>query len=246
MLEILNSNEELGILQDIKANKQVQIIELGKKIKLEKNITNVIVVIKAELINSRKVLRRIINQLLNLQRKCLKKNIEIGYNIHDRKINMVILNQENIGINNKNFDELKVTNALSELKTEKDKIEYLYDKACEYLDNECRRLNYCDFKDDVCIAKRNPCRGEEVKMGCCYHVKIFSFKKHKRCEFLQDRKCTAQCFACKLFTCDAVKEKYKIKDILYIDCYFNLAQKLILRCSVLTPKEKIISRLLWF
>ena len=83
-------------------------------------------------------------------------------------------------------------------------------------------------------------------MGCCYHVSVIPFKKNTLCKYLHNKDCTTKCFACKLFTCDAVKVKYKIKDIIYVDCFFNIIQKIILKATVLTSKEAIIKMLMIF
>ena len=241
-LEILKNNNEIN---DFLLNREIDIIDLGKKSIIKNNTNHIIFMIPINLVNSRKKLRSIIKKILKLQKQCFKKNINIGATVEGREMLGIIINKNDEAIDKNNLRELEVIINLSKIKDEKARIEYVYDEACDYLDSECRRLNYCDFKDDVCIAKRNPSRGKEIKMGCCYHIKMFKSNKNKKmCEYMQDRHCTTKCFACKLFTCDAVKEKYRIKDMASVDCFFNPVQKLILRVSILTPKEKIINRLL--
>ena len=120
----------------------------------------------------------------------------------------------------------------------------IYDIVCDYLDNDFRDNNYCDFKDDVCVAKRN-CESKRSTMGCCYHFnKMGIFGKINLCENLVDRACTIKCISCKLFTCDYIKKKYRIKDIFLLDYFFNPIQKLIIKSNCFKTKEQIMKKLL--
>ena len=69
------------------------------------------------------------------------------------------------------------------------------------------------------------------------------------CEYLVNRRCSAKCITCKLFTCDYLEKngiKFRMNDILLIKCFFNPIQMLIMKCSPFTLKEKILKRLLLF
>lgn len=245
MLKKITNNELKNLEIKLSENNNVQIIHTCQKFKIRKNITNVLIVIKSSEISNHKQTKHLIKKLLKLQKKCIRNGIDLNILSNNESISAVLIAEKDNIINTKFYNELDVIINLAKIKNKKDRIEYIYDKSCEYLDNEAKRLNYCDFKNDVCIAKRNPCRGKERKMGCCYHVKLFSFKEHQLCEYLsKDGTCSTKCFACKLYTCDAIKQKFRIRDITYADCFFNLLQKLVIRVSVLTPKEKIISKLL--
>lgn len=246
MLKKMSDDEFKQLKQGIGTNGNIQLIRTCERSNVKKKFNKILVVIKSFEISDYKHTKKLLRKLLKLQKKCIKNHINWGITIENENISAILVADENLAINPKFYNELEVVVNLSELKAKRSRIEYIYDKSCEYLDKECRRLNYCDFKNDVCVAKRNPCRGKEKKMGCCYHVKLFSFKDSKMCEYLsKDGSCSAKCFACKLFTCDAIKEKYRIKDITYADCFFNLLQKIIIRVSILTPRDKIINRLMW-
>lgn len=127
-------------------------------------------------------------------------------------------------------------------KNRKERIEYIYDAVCSYLDEEFRKNNYCDFKNDVCKAKRN-CK-EVVKMGCCHKVKNLLKGKLVECPLLKNKTCSTSCITCKLFTCDAIDRKFKLKDIPLINIYFDPIQKFIIKTSFFTTRETIINRLL--
>lgn len=245
MLKKISNNEFKNLERQVLKNSNTQIIHTCQKINIKRHINNILIVINSSEISSYKQTRNLINKLLRLQKKCIKKGINLNFILDNENISAIFIDEPKNAINSKFYNELEVVINLAKIKNKKDRIEYIYDKSCEYLDNESRRLNYCDFKNDVCIAKRNPCKGKERKMGCCYHVKLFSLKESQLCEYLsKDGRCSTACLACKLYTCDAIKEKFKIKDIIYADCFFNLLQKLVIRVSILTPKEKIISKLI--
>ena len=68
------------------------------------------------------------------------------------------------------------------------------------------------------------------------------------CEYLkEDYTCGAKCISCKLFTCDYLEKKgvkFRIKDILLLNTFFNPLQKYFIKYMVYTPKEKILKRLM--
>lgn len=68
-----------------------------------------------------------------------------------------------------------------------------------------------------------------------------------KCEHLkEDYTCGAKCISCKLFTCNYLEKKgikFRIKDILLLDVFFNPIQKYFIRYI---PKEKILKRIMFF
>ena len=75
------------------------------------------------------------------------------------------------------------------------------------------------------------------------------FSKLVLCEHLKkDYTCGAKCISCKLFTCDYLEKKgikFRIKDILLLNVFFNPLQKYFIKYMVYTPKEKILKRLMF-
>lgn len=130
-----------------------------------------------------------------------------------------------------------------------ERIDYLYDVICKYLDDIVISNNVCGFQDNKCIAKRDT----NCTMGCCHHYKhkylgILFEKDLHLCEYQKDKKCTAKCITCKMYMCDYIKKNYGIKfttkNVLLIKRYFNFIQKQVIRYSFFTPKEVIMKRLL--
>ena len=131
--------------------------------------------------------------------------------------------------------------------TKKERYNYIYDTVCNYLDGYFYGKNLCDFKDNQCGEKR----GTTSRIGCCHHFRVKSlgpFTKLVPCEHLKDDyTCGAKCISCKLFTCDYLEKKgvkFRIKDILLLDTFFNSLQKYFIKYMVFTPKYKIIKRLM--
>ena len=124
------------------------------------------------------------------------------------------------------------------------KYDYIYDKSCDYLDNEFQCKNICEFENDKCIAKRN----FNCTSGCCRHYKSLFSNKLVQCKYLVNKRCTTKCLVCKMFTCSYIVKnkniKYRFKDIFLVDKFFNPIQKIIILISFFTSKEKIIKRLL--
>ena len=84
---------------------------------------------------------------------------------------------------------------------------------------------------------------------CHYKSKFLGpLTKFVLCEYLgEDYSCTAKCISCKLFTCDYLEKKgikFKIRDILLLNTFFNPLQKYFIKYMVFTPKEKILKRLM--
>lgn len=79
----------------------------------------------------------------------------------------------------------------------------------------------------------------------CYFLRTFVVSWHALSNMLTFT-CGVKCISCKLFTCDYLEKKgikFRIKDILLLDAFFNPIQKYFIKYMVFTPKEKIIRRL---
>lgn len=125
--------------------------------------------------------------------------------------------------------------------------EKIYDEMCDYLDNEFKKNNYCDFQNDKCIANRNGASVHDI-MGCCYSFDNKMIISNVRvCKHLKDKKCEIKCLTCKLFVCKYLKKKgisYNIDNILGEKYKLNKKEKDILKYNFFKTKEEIISKLL--
>lgn len=184
--------------------------------------------------------KKILKKLLFGKNVISKKKIEIGNKQGDEILLGYILNYDENSKQQKEF--ISGINAVF-YKKRSERYNYIYDAACDYLDSFFYGKNLCDFKDNKCGEKRNTIS----LTGCCHHFKIkkWPFSKLVQCEYLDKNtyKCNAKCIGCKLFTCDYLEKKgikFRIRDILLLDTFFNPLQKYFIRYKVFTPKEKVL------
>lgn len=188
--------------------------------------------------------KKILRKTLRIKSIYQLMNLEIGYKESDK---IVIGYIQNYQRENKRHQEfIQAINAIYQ-KSRYERYNYIYDTVCDYLDSYFYGKNLCDFKDNKCGEKRNT----SSTTGCCHHFRVKwlgPFTKLVPCEYLsEDHTCSAKCISCKLFTCDYLEKKgikFKIKDILLLDTFFNPIQKYFIKYMVFTPKEKILNRLL--
>lgn len=238
--DIYTKKEALNKFIDSKKHVFFQIITIkDKKSKIKLKELPVLFSIKIEKGTN---LKKLIKNIQKILKKCNKKKLNIGLEYKEKKIIGELIDDST---KERKTDIIKCLKAVL-IKEKREKIEYIYDQVCEELDEEFAKNNYCDFKDDVCIGKRN-C-SERVTMGCCHKFKhpITMNGELKECPYLVDKHCSTQCITCKLFTCNAIKVKFKLKDIPLIECFFNPIQKLIVKTNFFTKREKIIDRLVLF
>ena len=186
-----------------------------------------------------------IKDIKKIKEICKKNRIRFGIEMQDK---IIVANIEKYN----EYEEIyiNILHTLNAILYENinDKYNYLYDEICDYLDNEFIKYNLCGFKNDKCKVKKD----SGVEMGCCYHCKNKYFgllytNKFQLCEYLKDKRCSAKCITCKLYTCSELQKqgiKYNTKNVLLIRYFFNPIQKFIIISSHFTPKERIMKKLL--
>lgn len=194
--------------------------------------------------------KSILKKLFFLNQKALRNKLNIGIRNDKYTIIGYVFNLDHS--NQKQLDFISAINAIFH-NTTYDMYNYIYDTVCDYLDSQFMKENLCDFKDDKCGEKRNA----SSLTGCCHHYKNkflgpLTFKSNfVLCEYFDKnlKCCTTKCISCKLFTCDYLEKKgikFKIKDFLLLDTFFNLPQKYIIKFKVFTPKSVILKKLLFY
>lgn len=148
--------------------------------------------------------------------KHIIKNIIVLKNICEL-YNIKLENKNCIGIINDNnspyfYDVLIALRAMY-MSDINERLSYVYDEACDYLDLQFKTNNYCEFlDDDTCMANRNGSAAHS-EMGCCYsftYGNLFSAELIQNmgiCKYLDCKTCSTKCASCKMFTCKALKEK---------------------------------------
>ncbi len=188
--------------------------------------------------------KKLLKKLLFVKKIVSKTKIKIG---QPRDLKVLLGYVINYDIKNKEQNDFILAINAIFYNTRLARYNYIYDTTCDYLDSYFYGKNLCDFKDNKCGEKRNT----SSTTGCCHHFKIKwlgPLSKMVVCKHLkEDYTCGAKCISCKLFTCDYLQKKgikFRIKDILLLDVFFNPIQKYWIKYMVFTPKEKIIKRLM--
>ena len=117
----------------------------------------------------------------------------------------------------KDEEILKMIEALN-LKKRKERITYVLEEACNYIDNYYKNRNVCKFKNNKCDCHR--ALKKEIENGCCF-----------KCKYQSANGCTTKNVACKLFLCSYAK-----RGIVPLD------EKEIAILKILTRKERYIMR----
>lgn len=240
-LEILNESINYD-LTDITKLKLNQIIKRKKfLLKIDFKFLN-----KKDYKKILKKLLRIKRIVCKLNRKRIKNQINIGIEIKNKKLLGYVINYDKKNKNQNDF--ISAINAIF-YNNKYEMYNYIYDNVCNYLDSFFYGKNFCDFENNKCGEKRNT----NSKIGCCRHYKnkllgpLLS-NNLIPCEYLKDNHtCGAKSLGCKLFTCDYLRSKgvrFKIKDILLLDVFFNQLQKYYIKTSVYKPKDKILKQLM--
>ena len=130
----------------------------------------------------------------------------------------------------------------SNIKNIEKRYRYIYDVVCDYLDNEFKEKNICQFNNNRCVGVEKGFHCNESIYGCCYG------RTRGICKYLKNGKCSIKSISCKLFVCRYLKKNYKIKydnnNIPLLKYFFNWKQKRIIEDSLFIDKEIIINKLL--
>ena len=121
-----------------------------------------------------------------------------------------------------------ITNALN-MKSRKKRTTYIYDSACDYIDNFYNGENICGFKNCKCYVQR--CKKLNNKNGCC-----------RFCIYVTDNGCPSKNLACKLFNCSEVYSRRKVlkyKDLKMLKV-LSLRQRYIVTSDYFSLREDVL------
>ena len=192
--------------------------------------------------------KKLLRKILRIKKLLVKMKKQIG---EQRENSITVCYIVNYNENDKLQNDFILGIKAIFFNTRYERYNYIYDTVCNYLDSFFYGKNLCDFKDNKCGEKRLV--NSDSYVGCCHHYKIKLLgpllpNNLILCEHLKgDHTCGANCIGCKLFTCDYLEKKgvkFRIKDILLLDTFFNPLQKYFIKTMVFTPKEIIIKKLM--
>ncbi len=236
-INILNNNKEyIFFTYPFKNN----INKISKYInKMETENINIVLDIDNNFISS---IDKFAKKIIKLKKHCINFN----------NLYFCFVISENINTDDNTIDNIcNIYHLIIALKksSKKEMYEYIYDVCCDYLDYLFSKNNYCDFKNDKCIANREN-KTCHLDNGCCYHVtftKTLSFKNDGLCPYQKDKKCQIKCLPCKLFVCKHYRKmgvNYTPNNVFLLKHIFNKKQKLVLKYNIYTDKDLIIEKLL--
>lgn len=113
------------------------------------------------------------------------------------------------------------------IKHKKARIIYIYNQACQQIDDFYADKDICEFKDNQCLAQRQTDRVN----GCC-----------RLCEYRTGGNCPSRNLACKLFYCFSAMQKHQLltfDDIPILKC-LNRRQRFMIKSDYFSLEKDVI------
>lgn len=131
-----------------------------------------------------------------------------------------------------NFEELKPIVEALNIKNRKQRITYIYDTACQQIDDHYQNKNICGFKNNKCYVQQKLNNGNIN--GCC-----------RMCMYQSSKGCTTKNLTCKIFTCSEVEKRcqvIKFNDLKILNL-LSYRNKMILKSDYFSKREDVINDL---
>ncbi len=181
------------------------------------------------------------NLLISLYKKIVKiYNYALKNNIRVKDI-LVINYDKNVNNNNilKELDAILSAYFLDG----DERVYFIYNYMCDYLDQEFNDFNICDFQNNRCVSRRDlECKNckNPLVYGCC-------FTKGRVCPNLVNNHCCTKNLSCKFFTCRYLERrgiKYRPWDYPIMTLFFNRKELKIIDMSITLKEEDIMKKLI--
>ncbi len=190
-------------------------------------------------------IEKIIKLMVGIQRFCISNNIRLGVDDENNKVKIANIYCRDININTNNSQTIlelsKLIHTLG-ITDKKDRLSYIYDSLCSYLEEDITLYSYCNFSENKCIAQRDPLNKtgwpKNKYNGCCFDI-----EGKKDCEHLLDKSCKIECISCRLFTCKYLKDRgidYSLRKNLQVKCFISLFKSRDFVWNFFTEKEKTL------
>lgn len=171
-----------------------------------------------------------------MRSKIILINDNNDYNKFLRKINIYksILYYNTFFVVKNSVDDLMINDIVKALniKNRKKRIEYIYNKSCELIDNETKNINICGFKNGKCYVQQKLKNGK--CNGCC-----------RKCLYQSNHGCLTKNLSCKLFNCSEVTSRYKTLkfDDLKILKLLSYKNRIIIKSDYFSRREDVLKDL---
>jgi len=127
-------------------------------------------------------------------------------------------------------DDIKgIIDALN-IKDKKKRITFIYDSACENIDEYYKDKNICGFKNGKCYAQRF----NKYHNGCC-----------RKCIYQSNKGCQTKNLTCKLFNCSEVTCRNKVlkfEDLIILKV-LSKRQQVIIKHDYFSSREEVLKDL---
>ena len=144
-------------------------------------------------------------------------------------------------------EKMKIVDEILNIFSKEERYSYLYDLICDYLDNEFKSKNICEFNCGICKRRQDMMnhniKKETYENGCCYR-----YMQGSSCEHLiPGVGCGIKNIACKTFTCFYLRKRgyrYKLKDIYLARYFLNYRQRFYIENTYFVDKEIVMKGIL--
>lgn len=174
-----------------------------------------------------------------MKKKMIAVKSEDNYISFIRKLNLykslLYLNTEfQLNEQTNNSKVLQIIKGLN-IKNRRKRITYVYNTACNIIDNNTKGLNICGFKKNKCYIQQIKNNGK--CNGCC-----------RLCKYQNSNGCPTKNLACKLFNCSEVKKRYKTIEYKDLDILrlLSLKNRLIVKSDYFSTREDVLKDLYAF
>lgn len=138
------------------------------------------------------------------------------------------------------YEELSKAIEIININDIKQRNEIIYDYIYNYLNKDFIANDYCDFRNDKCVAQRHfNLYPISRKDGCC-------FTQIRKCPHLEKGKCDIECIACRLFSCPYLTKRgvgYWANEFVLLNAFLNKKQRKHLIFDFYQSKENILSKI---
>lgn len=134
--------------------------------------------------------------------------------------------------NNLNSKDLSLLCNVLNIKSRKKRIEYIYNQACNIIDNSTKGINICGFKNNKCYVQRK--KNNNKCNGCC-----------RWCLHQTLNGCSTKNLTCKLFNCTEVKKRFKMLTYKDIDILklLSIKNRLLIKHDYFSSREEVLKDL---
>lgn len=166
-----------------------------------------------------------IPKFLRLKAGKVKFKLEYNNKLYDKEIKT----------DNKEVRQISLLVEALNIKNKNKRLEFIYDKSCDLLDDDFYGKNICEFKKDKCLKNR---KNKELGGGCCCDSNHLTM-----CPYLTNKGCSIRCLACKFHICSELRKKgyrYNMNDIYLLRYLLNWKQKIMVYNDFFMTKEEVL------